>query len=178
MIQALINIIIRPKKALDRLSCDSYLQNFMPLLLVFPLLLLAALSSYCHHLYGFISAGEATKEAIITLMKMSSCILCGWVIIVLLGRYYYASQCNKRELFLFTSYAYTITLLSIIAGNILPSDFAFIQFAPMYIVWIVYQGRKYVKIPEENTFSYIVTTSAVLVGMPYVWEKFFNILLH
>lgn len=178
MIQALINIIIRPKKAWDRLSSDSYLQHFMPMLLVLPLLLIAALTSYCHYLYGFISAGEATKEAIITLMKMCSCILCGWVIIVLLGRYYYASQCNKRELYLFTCYAYTITLLSVIAGNILPSDFAFVQFAPMYIVWLVYQGREYIKVPEENTFSYIVTTSAVLVGMPYVWAKFFNILIH
>ncbi len=178
MIRALINIVRKPQEAWARLTIDSYLQHFMPLLLVLPLLLLATITAYLPYLYGFIDFSEASKDAVITFMKIGSCILCGWVIIVMLGRYYYASQCNKRELYLFTCYAHTITILTAIVGNILPSDFSFVQLIPMYLIWVVYEGRHYAKIPGENVFSYTVTTSAVMIGLPYIWESFFNILLH
>ena len=88
------------------------------------------------------------------------------------------AQCSKSRTHTFVGYAFTISMLSVIIGNLLPSDFTFIQFMPMYIIWVAYQGRHFMHIPQDNVFSYTVITSVLLVGMPFAWDKILGIILH
>lgn len=178
MIRALIQLIFNPYNAWQELSSDSIRERYLPLLLVYPLLIITALSTYVHYWYGYTSFAEATREALITLLKFSACIVTAFVLMIKPGRRHYTTNYSKTQAHVFVAYTYTITLLSALINNILPSDFAFIQFMPVYIIWIVFQGRDYLKIPQENIFSYTVITSIILLGLPFAWDSIFDTLTH
>lgn len=177
MIQALIQLLFSPRQAWEHVKQDDTLRHYLLPLLVYPLLIVTALSEYVPHWYGFIDLAEATRNAVVTFFKYTACIISAWIILVVISRHYFMSRCSKRDIHTFTGYAFTVSLLSVLIGNLLPSDFAFIQFLPMYIIWIAYQGREYMQIPEENVFSYTVITSVLLVGMPFAWDTILGLIL-
>jgi hypothetical protein len=178
MISALIQLIISPEKAWKELSHGIVRQQYLPLLLVYPMLIITALSAYVHYWYGYVSLAEATQEALTTILKYAACIITIFILLVKLGRKYYAAEYSKSQAHLFAGYIYTITLLSVLINNLLPSDFAFVQFMPLYIIWVVYQGREYLNIPSESTFSYTVITSVIFMALPYAWGTIFDIITH
>lgn len=178
MIRALIQLIINPYKAWQELSNETVRQHYLPLLLVYPLLIITALSSYVHYWYNYTTLAEATQEALFTFFKFTASIVSAFVLMVKLGRKYYGSNYNKTQAHAFVTYTYTITLLSVLINNLLPSDFTFIQFIPAYITWIVFQARDFLKIPQESVFSYTVITSVLFIGLPYAWDSIFNIITH
>ncbi|MBQ2980135.1 MAG: hypothetical protein IJE18_08530 [Bacteroidaceae bacterium] len=178
MIRALIQLIITPQKAWNELSRDIVRQQYLMWLLVYPLLIFTALSAYIHHWYGYTTVAEASQEALLTLLQYGACIMTTWILLTKLGPKYFAASYSNSEAHLYSGYVYTLTMLATLIGNILPSDFAFVQFLPMYSIWIVYQARQYMKIPQENIFSYTVITSVVILGLPFVWQKIFDLILH
>ena len=178
MIRALIQLIINPYKAWQELSNNIVRQQYLPLLLVYPLLIITSLSSYVHYWYGYSTLPDATQEALLTFFKYAACIVSLLVLIVKPGRKHFAGDYSKSQAHVFVGYTYTITLLSVLINNLLPSDFTFIQFMPVYITWIVYQGRKFLNIPQENMFSYTVIISVLFLGLPFVWDSIFNTITH
>ena len=178
MIRALIQLIMAPNKAWQELSHDTVRQQYLSVLLVYPLLIITALSAYVHYCYGYITLAEATQEALVTFLKFAACIITIFILMVKLGCKYYTADYSKSQAHLFAGYTYTITLLSVLINNLLPSDFAFVQFMPLYIIWVVYQGREYLNIPSENTFSYTVITSVMFMVLPYIWQTIFDIITH
>lgn len=178
MISALIQLIFNPYKAWQELSNDTVREQYLPLLLVYPLLIITALSTYVHYWYGYTTLAEATREALITLLKFSACIVTAFVLMIKPGRKHFTTDYSKTQAHVFVTFTYTITLLSVLINNLLPSDFAFVQFMPVYIIWIVYQGRDYLKIPQESLFSYTVITSILLLGLPFAWDSIFDTITH
>ena len=178
MIKALGQIIINPQRAWKHVEDDDILRHYLLPMMVYPLLIVMALSEYIPHWYGFISLADATRNALVTFFKYTACIISTWIILSLISRHYFMAQCSKSRTHTFVGYAFTISMLSVIIGNLLPSDFTFIQFMPMYIIWVAYQGRHFMHIPQDNVFSYTVITSVLLVGMPFAWDKILGIILH
>ncbi len=177
MIQALIQLIFTPEAAWRNLFNDAERQHYLLPMLVYPLLFIAALSAFIPYWYGYVPISLAVKEAILTLLKYSACMLSATIAFVYLARYYFTSDTDKKRLHIFVGYTFVIWLLTLIVGNILPSRFAFVQFAPIYIIWIVYQARDFLKIPAENIFSYTVVSSVVFLGLPFIWDKIFGLIL-
>lgn len=178
MIQAFTQIIISPRRAWEHLSQSTTLQQYLLPLVVYPTILLTALSAYIPYFYGFILLEAATKQATLTLLKYSGCVITAWALLVLLSRTYFMNDCNKHELHLFAGYSFIVTFLSVIIGNILPSSFSYVQFIPAYTVWIVFQGRKFLRIPSENVFSFTVTTSTILIALPFMWNQIIQTIVH
>lgn len=170
MIQALTQIIFSPRRAWEHLSESTTLQQYILPLMVYPMILLAALSAFIPHWYGFIPIDVATKQATLTLLKYCGCLILSWGLLIVLSRIYFMNECSKHELHLFAGYTLTFTLVSVIINNILPSSFSFVQFMPAYTLWIVYQGRHFLRIPEENVFSFTVTASTILLVLPFAWD--------
>ncbi len=178
MIQAFSQIIISPRRAWEHLSENTTLQQYLLPLVVYPTIILTALSAYIPHFYGFITIDIATKNATLALLKYCGCVITAWVLLVLLSRTYFLNECNKHELHLFAGYSFIVTFLSVILGNILPSSFSYVQFIPAYTIWIVYQGRIFLRIPSENVFSYTVTTSTILIALPFMWDQIIKTFVH
>ncbi len=178
MIGALIQLIINPRKAWQDLTNDPVRQQYLPWLHVYPLLIITALSAYVHYWYGFTDLANATQEALITLIKYTACIISAFLLMVKFGRKQFAGKYSKSQAYLFVVYTYTITLLSTLINNLLPSDFTFVQFIPVYTTWIVYQGRDFLKIPQENVFNYTVIASVMILGLPFAWNRIFDIIIH
>lgn len=178
MFKALYRIIFTPYKAWHELQDNAYLQQFLLPLLVYPLLVITALSAYVPHLYGYITIEAATQDALVTFFTYGISIVSALLLLIIPIRYYITSEVGKSDIHLFVGYTYTITLLSVIVGNLLPSDFAFVQFAPIYTVWIAFQSRSFMKVPGENVFSYTVITSALILLLPFIWDKLFDIIIH
>ena len=177
MVRALIQLIFTPRIAWEQLSADAAREQFLMYLLVYPMLILTALSAYVHHWYGYTTIEKATQEALVTLLKYAACIISMWIIMVKPCRQYYAAEYSKSQAHIFVGYTYIISMLSVIINNLLPCDFAFVQFLPVYIIWVVFQGQTYLKIPQENVFSYTVITSVLFLGLPFVWDKVFDFII-
>lgn len=177
MLQALIHIIFAPERAWKDLSDEPYCRAGLLPMLVYPLLLLTALSAFVPYAYGYIPFSDAVRDAVVTLLKYSACMLSAWIAFFYLARYYFRSDDDKKNIHLFVGYTFIIWLLSVLVGNLLPSRFAFVQFAPMYIIWIVFQARDFLKIPADNIFSYTVVTSVLFLGLPFLWDNIFGIIL-
>lgn len=177
MIRALLQIIFTPETAWRNLSNDAERQYYLLPMLVYPLLIITALSAFIPYCYNYIQLSVAVKDAILTLLKYSACLLTAYIAFIYLAKYYFTSDTDKKHLHLYVGYTFTIWFMTVILGNILPSRFAFIQFAPMYIIWVVYQARDFLKIPTENIFSYTVVSSVLFIGLPFLWDKIFGIIL-
>ena len=177
MIQALVQLVINPQQAWKHIEEDDTLRHYLLPMLVYPLLILMALSEYIPYWYNFIGFDDATRNVIVTFFKYAACIISTWIILSLISRYYFMAECSKSHIHTFVGYSFTISMLSVIIGNLLPSDFTFIQFMPMYIIWVAYQGRHFMHIPQENVFSYTVITSVLFVGMPFAWDKILGLIL-
>lgn len=169
MIQALIQILFFPNAAWRNLAADKRRQFYILPMLVLPLLILASLSTFIPYFYQYITLSQATKEALLTLFKYSASMLSATLSFYYLARYNFSTKIEKNKLYIFVGYTFVIWFLTIIVGNLLPSKFTFVQFAPMYIIWVVYQAREYLKIPSDTTLTYTVLSSMVIIGMPSVW---------
>ncbi len=178
MIQAQLQLLFMPEKAWQQLSEKPSRQTFLLPLLVYPLLILAALSVFIPYNYGYTTLPEAVKESVITFIKYLACIITAWSCISALSRHYYLSPCDNKKIHNFVGYCYTIQLLTIIVLNLLPSSFSFVEFAPLYTIWIIYKGKDYLEIPDESKFNFVLSASALMLGLPFVWTFILNIILH
>ena len=171
-------LLFAPEKAWKELSENSIKQRYLLPLLVYPLLLLAAASTYIKYEYGYISLPEATKESILTLIKFWACITTTRIVINALSHKYYQLSCDTREIHLFTGYTFTVTMLAAIVSNLLPCPFSFVEFAPMYMIWVIYKGKEFLHVAEEDTLNFVVTTSALLLGLPYIWNSILHMIVN
>lgn len=178
MIGALYQVIFAPHKAWKAVQEDSYLQQYLLPMLVYPLLIVTALSEYVPHMYGYITAEVATLNALVTIIKYIACIVSAMLMIIWLSRHNLLVGVGKSDIHLFVGYTFTITFLSILVGNLLPSEFAFIQFAPIYSIWVVFQGKDFMKVDKETVFSYTVIASALFLLLPFLWDSLLGIILH
>ncbi len=171
-------LLFAPDKAWKELSENPAKQRYILPLLVYPLLLLAAASTYIKYEYGYISLPEATQESILTLIKYWACIVTTRIVINALSHKYYKLSCDASQIHIFTGYTFTVTLLVAIVGNLLPCPFSFIELAPMYMIWVIYKGKDFLNVAEEDTLNFVVTTSALLLGLPFVWNSILHMIVH
>ena len=127
--------------------------------------------------YGYISLPEATQEAVLSLIKFWACIVTTRIVMNALSHRYYKMTCNAQQMHLFTGYTFTIALLAALVSNLLPCPFTFIEFAPMYMIWVIYKGKDYLNVEEEDTLNFVVTTSALLLGLPFVWNSILHMIV-
>lgn len=175
--RAQLLLLFNPEKAWKELSDSPAKQQYLLPLLVYPLLLLAAASSYIQYEYGYISLSEATQEAVLSLIKFWACIVTTRIVMNALSHRYYKMTCNAQQIHLFTGYTFTIALLAALVSNLLPCPFTFIEFAPMYMIWVIYKGKDYLNVEEEDTLNFVVTTSALLLGLPFVWNSILHMIV-
>ena len=178
MAYRLIQLIINPDKAWENIEKNPEQEQATLLLAVYPMLLITALSAFIHYWYGYVTYADAVKEALLILLKYIACLLSALSCVILLSRYNFIPPCSKKTAHTFAGYTFTISLLSVLIGNILPSSFTFVQFIPAYIIWVVYAARHYLKVPAENNFSFTIVNSAIFLLLPFVWDKIFGLILH
>lgn len=178
MIRTQILLLFLPERAWKELSNHPFRERLVLPLLVYPLLLLAALSIFVQYRYGYITFQEAVKQSVLAFIKYGSCIITAWALLVFLSKHYYHAAIGNRHIHIFAGYTFTVTLLAFIVGNLLPSTFTFVEFAPFYMIWIIYKAKDYMQIPPENTFNFVISASMLLLGLPFIWEMILNYILH
>ena len=178
MIRTQILLLFAPERAWRELSEKPLRERLLVPLLLYPLLLLASLSVFVQYKYGHITFPEAVKWSVLTFIKYSACIVTAWITIALLSRHYYRSASDNRRIHTFVGYTMTIALLAFTVGNLLPSAFTFVEFAPFYMIWVTYKAKEYMQIPSENTFNFVISASMLLLGLPFVWDFILNYILH
>ncbi len=177
MIKSLFQLVFAPRRAWQELSENTFRQHFLLPLLVYPMLIVTSLSAYIQYEYGYITFTEATHNAVLTFTKYFACIISAWSLLILLARHYFYAPCSKIAIHLFVGYTYIITMLATIINNMLPSTFAFIQFAPVYSIWVVFQGKDFMQVTAENTFNFVISASALFLGLPFIWEYILNLIV-
>lgn len=178
MLRTQFLLLFMPEKAWRELSEKPLRERLVLPLLVYPLLVLAALSVFIRYSYGYIDFPDAVKQSVVAFIKYTACIVTAWVALVFLSKHYYHSVSNRRHIRTFVGCTFTITLLAFIVGNLLPSTFTFVEFAPFYMIWVTYKAKDYMQIPPENTFNFVISASMALLGLPFIWDFIINYILH
>lgn len=177
MIRTQLLLLFTPGKAWKELSEHSMRQQFILALLVYPLLLLSAASVYVRYGMGLTSLPEATKAAVLSLIRNGGSIVTSAVALNLLMQHFYHLPCTGHRAHVFVGYTYTIALLGNILSNVMPSVFSFVEFIPVYMIWIVYKGVDFLQIPKEDVLNFVITASAFLLGLPFLWDTILQTIL-
>ena len=78
----------------------------------------------------------------------------------------------------FSGYLLSIYMVVTIALNILPDNFSFLRFAPLYIIYVAWEGLKhFLNVPEPRRMTFIVLVSLIILLSPTIIERIMFILM-
>ena len=78
----------------------------------------------------------------------------------------------------FAGYLLSLLMIVTIAMNILPDNFSFIRFAPLYVIYVAWEGLKYFfNVPDSKRMTFIVLVSLIILISPIIIERIMFILM-
>ena len=79
---------------------------------------------------------------------------------------------------LFVGYTLSVYMLITIFLNLFMGMFSFLRFAPLYIIYVIWEGSKYyMDINENKRLIFVVLSSLILIFSPDIIERFMFILM-
>ncbi|MDE7412995.1 MAG: YIP1 family protein [Muribaculaceae bacterium] len=145
-----------------------------------PMTFLAALSEFAAKLYGtYITWGECMMKALVTFVSF----FFGYFTVILIGasllpkgaRHIMKSDAGRNFLMI----CFSTLCLFFMAMNLLPMLDAILVFLPIWTIYIIYKGVRFLRVPRENESRIKIVLSFLVIGTPFLWnwllEIFFNI---
>ena len=85
---------------------------------------------------------------------------------------------NPKQVQLFVGYTLSVYMLITIFLNLFMGMFSFLRFAPLYIIYVIWEGSKYyMDINENKRLIFVVLSSLILIFSPDIIERFMFILM-
>jgi heme/copper-type cytochrome/quinol oxidase subunit 4 len=74
---------------------------------------------------------------------------------------------------------YSLTILAVImlVSNVIKVRLALVEFLPLYVVFVIWKGCKFVHIEEQNVGIFMVSAIASLLGSVYVLSAILKALI-
>lgn len=146
----------------------SFLNRFM-----YPLIGLTALAAFVGFFFGrkHFDLQLAIKETTTVLVtSFVGFFIAAFLLDEVLQRFFNKAKAPKLSQ-RFTGYVFSISLVVYIIMDLLP-DFSFLRFAPLYTIYVIWEGAKnYMDIPENKRVAFVVAASLILFISPAVIEK-------
>lgn len=85
---------------------------------------------------------------------------------------------KAKQVQLFVGYTLSVYMLITIFLNLFMGMFSFLRFAPLYIIYVIWEGSKYyMDINENKRLIFVVLSSLILIFSPDIIERFMFILM-
>lgn len=173
-----LQLVLAPVKGWEDISADGLNDNLLLKQGLLPLLVLTAISSFISLIFeADVSIVGVLQQAIITFMKYFATYYLACLVFTL-----YLPRCISVEFSLkkcHTFIIYGITLLSLvnIVENCIPVELAVLFIMPIYVLYILWRGLRYMCVSFEGVGTFIFITILSILLPPYMLQYLFEIVL-
>lgn len=86
------------------------------------------------------------------------------------------SESVRRRARMLELICYSLTFLGLVEflGNVIKVRIALLAFLPIYVVFIIWQGSGYLRVPSRSVLQYVVTATMAIAGSAYVISFLLN----
>lgn len=154
-------------------STDHFLNNFL-----YPVMGVTALSVFGGFFGSDFTLEKGIKLGTICFVKyFVGFYLCAFLIEEMSLRIFEMPK-NIKKSRIFSGYLLSISMVITFAMNLLPNNFSFLAFAPLYIVYVVWEGIKnYFEVPETKKMLSTIFISIVVLLSPMIIERIMYMLM-
>lgn len=148
---------------------DSFLNKF-----IYPLIGLTSIAAFVGFFFGRkqFDVQLALKETCTVLVSsFVGFYMAAFLLDEILHLPYFGKEKNSKLTQRFVGYALSFGFVVSIIMDLLP-DFSFLRFAPLYIIYLVWEGSKsYLNIPENKQVAFVIVSSIVILLSPAIIER-------
>lgn len=145
--------------------------------LFYPLIALTSLSVFMEKIYNDASLESLLQSAIITFVAF----FFGYFLILILTAILLKSESKTKFQADFGKTYVMINLSSLavfyILNNLFPPLEPILVFTPIYTIYLIIKGSRFLRIPEEETTHTNIVLSILIIGVPIALSYFFSLLL-
>lgn len=171
-------LVLAPVKGWEDISADSLDDNSLFKRGLLPLLVLTALTSFISLIFDAdTSIVGVLQQAIITFLKYFATYYLSCLVFTL-----YLPSCISGEFSLkkcHTYIVYGITLLALvnIVENCIPVELAVLFIMPVYVLYILWRGLRYMSVSFNGVGTFIFITILSILMPPYLLQHLFEMVL-
>ena len=178
IISSLFLLVVFPAKAWQQIaekkeSHDHFLNYFL-----YPMMGLTALSAFGGFLTPGFTLEQALKWVTINFVQYFVGFFVSAFLIDEIRQKLLEEDKNPLLSQKFAGYLLSLLMIVTIAMNILPDNFSFIRFAPLYVIYVAWEGLKYFfNVPDSKRMTFIVLVSLIILLSPIIIERIMSILM-
>lgn len=178
IISNLFALVAAPGKAWQNISSKeessaAFLNGYL-----YPIMGLTALSVFANLFNDQFTLERALKLMTINFVKFFVGFHIASFLIDELLQKFFEREKNTKQVQMFAGYTLSVYMLITIFLNLLMGMFSFLRFAPLYIIYVIWEGSKYyMDINENKRLLFVVLSSLILLFAPDIIERFMFILM-
>lgn len=178
IVSNLFALVVAPGKAWQNISSKkeesaAFLNGYL-----YPIMGITALSAFVNLFSDQFTLENALKLMTIDFVKFFVGFYIASFLIDELLQKFFERKKNSKQVQQFVGYTLSVYMLITIFINLFMGMFSFLRFAPLYIIYIIWEGSKYYMCISENKhLLFVVLSSLVLIFSPDIIERFMFILM-
>ena len=175
----LIQLIISPGKGWEDIAAVGNEPRKICAGGFYPLLGITACSVFIQLLYPLSDTFVASvQQAIITFVRFFiSYFLASYVMSIFLKKLVDGGDPNEKKYNTFIIYNLSLLALITIIANCLPMEHPIVQFLPIYVLFVMWTGGRYLVIKVGNEIKFFLLSVISIIVPPYLLGYLFNMLL-
>ncbi len=178
IVSNLFALVVAPGKAWQNISSKE--ENFTAFLngYLYPIMGITALSVFANLFSEHFTLEKALKLMTIDFVKFFVGFYIASFLIDEFLQKFFEREKDSKQVEKFVGYSLSVYMLITIFINLFMGTFPFLRFAPLYIIYIVWEGSKYyMNINENKRLLFVVLSSLILIFSPDIIERFMFILM-
>ena len=178
ILSSLFALVAAPGKAWQSISSKEESQATFLNGYLYPIMGITALSVFVNLLNDQFTLEKALKLMTIDFVKFFVGFYIASFLIDELLQKFFDREKNPKQVQLFVGYTLSVYMLITIFLNLFMGMFSFLRFAPLYIIYVIWEGSKYyMDINENKRLIFVVLSSLILIFSPDIIERFMFILM-
>ena len=173
-----LQLILAPVKGWEDVSADGLNHESLFKKGLIPLLVITALSSYVRLLFDIdASFIGVLQQSIVTFIKYFAT----YYVASLTFAVYLPSCINgefsHKKCYTFITYGITLLAIVNIIENCIPVELAVVYIMPVYVMYILWRGLRYLSVSFDGVGQFIFLTVSVIMIPPVLLQYLFSMLL-
>lgn len=166
----LVQVILNPRQGWLDAEKDNYSAKELIVKGVLPFLIIVALSPLVSAYFKLsMSYHDAIIEGVIQFSGyFVSIYLCNFVFSWALGRWIQPRRQDPNAVMTYVLYTVSAMAFITLLTNILPVDLSLWSFLPLYVVYIIWRGEQYMRIPYDRKPQFLACGVLCIFVPPYV----------
>lgn len=173
----LFQLIISPTPGWEDISHDGRDAKRLAVTGLYPLLVITAISSFIGYIYnGDQSFATLLQKAVITFVEFFiTYFIAIFMFSLCISKFIDGEQNEKRNM-TFITYNIAILALIRIIENSLPVELSLIEFLPIYVAIVMWQGMKYMAVNKHKVGQFMLLSIFSIILSPYLLSKLFELM--